>query len=213
MLEVEGVNVVEGQEVDADFVREQNPDVVIVAVGGTRPEISLSGTDSTPVYSMADFMSQDLGDRVTVLGFNAQAVDVATYLLSQGKMVTVVSSEPATAYATGQSAMLLRYTKPAFLAAGGKILPESTIASVGDGEIAIKGVSGVDATILCDAIVDASTMLPNIDLVDALGGDFKVYAVGDCSEPMNIQSAVTAANWLRVTARQGGRPLLAIVQR
>ena len=57
MLEVEGVAVVTGQEVDAAFVREQSPDVVIVATGGVRPELAASGSSATPVIGVTDFLA------------------------------------------------------------------------------------------------------------------------------------------------------------
>lgn len=85
MLEVEGVNVVTGQEVDAAFVREQSPDVVIVATGGVRPELAAAGTAATPVIGVTDFLASEIGERVAVLGFNAQATDTAHYLIARAR--------------------------------------------------------------------------------------------------------------------------------
>lgn len=195
MLDVAGVNVVTGQEVDAAFVREQKPDAVIVATGAKRPELAAEGSAATPVIGVADFLSADIaGEHVVVLGFNAQAVDVAHYLTAQGKKVTLVSEQPEEAFGTGQSAMLNVYVKPAFLAAGGSIRPESTLKSVGDGEVVLATGFGVDVVLPCDCVVDASDMAPNTALVDELEGEFAVFPVGDCATPLNIQNAITTAN-------------------
>lgn len=164
MLEVEGVNVVTGQEVDAAFVREQSPDVVIVATGGVRPELAAAGSSATPVIGVTDFLASEIGDHVAVLGFNAQATDTAHYLIAQGKKVTVIAPEPAEAFGTGQSMMLNAFVKPAFFAAGGRLMPECTLKSVGDGEIVVTNGFGMDITLACDCVVDASTMSPNTAL-------------------------------------------------
>ena len=169
MLDVKGVNVVTGQEVDAAFVREQKPDVVIVATGAKRPELAATGTASTPVVGVTDFPAADIaGQNVMVLGFNAQAVDTAHYLTAQGKKVTLVSEQPEMAYGTGQSMMLNVYVKPAYLAMGGKIRPESKLKSVGDGEVTLTIGFGMDVTVPCDCVIDASDMLPDTALADEL---------------------------------------------
>lgn len=198
MLDVEGVSVVEGQEVDAAFVREQNPDVLIVATGGKRPELAAQGTEATPVVGVVDFLTQEIGQNVVVLGFNAQAVDAAHYLTAQGKKVAVVSPEPAEAFGTGQSMMLNAFVKPAFFAAGGRMYPECTLKSVGDGEIVVTNGFGLDVTIPADCVIDASTMEPNTGLADELEGTCDVYTVGDCATPLSIQNAITTGN---LTAR------------
>lgn len=41
VLEVEGVNVVTGKEVDAAFAHEEKPDVVIVSTGSRRPGLAV----------------------------------------------------------------------------------------------------------------------------------------------------------------------------
>lgn len=198
MLEVEGVNVVTGQEVDAAFVREQSPDVVIVATGGVRPELAAAGTAATPVIGVTDFLASEIGERVAVLGFNAQATDTAHYLIAQGKKVTVIAPEPAEAFGTGQAMMLNAFVKPAFFAAGGRLMPECTLKSVGDGEIVVTNSFGMDVTLACDCVVDASTMSPNTALADELSGEFDVHVIGDAAEPLSIQNAITAGN---LTAR------------
>lgn len=199
MLDVKGVTVVTGQEVDAAFVREQNPDVVIVATGAKRPQLAASGTANTPVVGVTDFPAANIaGQNVMVLGFNAQAVDTAHYLTAQGKKVTLVSEQPEMAYGTGQSMMLNVYVKPAFLAMGGKIRPESTLKSVGDGEVTLTTGFGIDVTVPCDCVIDASDMLPDTALADELGSEFDVYTVGDCETPLNIANAISTAN---LTAR------------
>lgn len=197
MLEVEGVNVVMGQEVDAAFVREQKPDVVIVATGAKYPELAAAGTDATPVIPVTDCM-EEMGENVTVLGFNARAVDVAHYLTAQGKKVTIACEQPETAFGTGQSAMLNAFVKPAFAAAGGRILPECTLKSVGDGEVVFTNSFGLDLNVACDCVVDASDMLPDTSLADELSGEFDVYSIGDCATPLSIQNAITTGN---LTAR------------
>ena len=102
---------------DAAFVREQSPDVVIVATGGVRPELAAAGTAATPVIGVTDFLASEIGERVAVLGFNAQATDTAHYLIAQGKKVTVIAPEAAEAFGAGQSMMLNAFVKPAFFAA------------------------------------------------------------------------------------------------
>ncbi len=53
---------------------------------------------------------------------------------------------------------------------------------------------GVDITVPCDCVVDASNMVAGTSLADELSGDFDVVAVGDCPTPLNIQNAITTAN-------------------
>ena len=147
VLEVEGVNVVTGKEVDAAFAHEEKPDVVIVSTGSKRPGLAASGSSATPVIGATDFLSAEIGNNVVaVLGFNAQTVDTAHYLTAQGKKVTIVSDESEEAFGTGQSMMLDKFVEPVFLAAGGSVRSESKLKSVGDGEVVLTTSFGVDIT-------------------------------------------------------------------
>ena len=195
VLEVEGVNVVTGKEVDAAFAHEEKPDVVIVSTGSKRPGLAASGSSATPVIGVTDSLSAEIGNNVVaVLGFNAQTVDTAHYLTAQGKKVTIVSDEPEEAFGTGQSMMLDKFVEPVFLAAGGSVRSESKLKSVGDGEVVLTTSFGVDITVPCYCVVDASNMVAGTSLADELSGDFDVVAVGDCPTPLSIQNAITTAN-------------------
>lgn len=195
VLEVEGVNVVTGKEVDAAFAHEEKPDVVIVSTGSKRPGLAASGSSATPVIGVTESLSAEIGNNVVaVLGFNAQTVDTAHYLTAQGKKVTIVSDEPEEAFGTGQSMMLDKFVEPVFLAAGGSVRSESKLKSVGDGEVVLTTSFGVDITVPCYCVVDASNMVAGTSLADELSGDFDVVAVGDCPTPLSIQNAITTAN-------------------
>ena len=94
--------------------------------------------------------------------------------------------------------MLNAFVKPAFFAAGGRLMPECTLKSVGDGEIVVTNSFGMDVALACDCVVDASTMSPNTALADELSGEFDVHVIGDAAEPLSIQNAITTGN---LTAR------------
>lgn len=195
ILDVDGVTVKTGTEVDADFVRQQKPDVVFVATGGLREDLDVEGTSSTPVVSITNFMMTDLGENVLVTGFNAQALDTALRLTAEGKKVSMVAPDPEAMLGKGQSRGMKSFVLPGLRATGCRIFPSSSIKSIGDGEVTISSeVTGVETTIACDAVVNASDMVPNTALTDALSGEFDVHAVGDCADPWDIQAAIATAN-------------------
>jgi 2,4-dienoyl-CoA reductase-like NADH-dependent reductase (Old Yellow Enzyme family) len=211
--EVQGVTVVTNTEVDADFVKGEAPDVVILAVGGKRDSLGLTASGSTAVYDFADFIGADLGKKVVVWGGNCQAVDVAVYLAGEGYSVDIVApdaypiaapmgmppmTDPMKTFDKGHSVNMREFLLPALTATGCHIWCGATIDSVGDGSIEITTDSGIKQTIPCDSVVDVSDMLPNKDLLDELG-DIEAYAVGDCDIPWNIAEAITAGN---LTARK-----------
>lgn len=189
-----GVSIVTGSEATADTVRNENPDVVIIACGGTRTQAMENGTETTPVYSINDFMAAEIGKNVVVCGFNAQAYDVAQYLLSFDKKVTMVAPDVIDNLGKGQSTKMLAFTTPGFFAAGGRALAESSLESVGEGSVTVKTGTGTLIEIPCDAVVDASDMQPTTALADELESEFTVLRVGDAADPWDIQAAIATAN-------------------
>jgi thioredoxin reductase len=197
-LELKGVTVVTGQEVDADFINQQAPDVGILAAGGKRDTLGLTATSGTSIVSIDDIMTAEIGEKVTVVGGSAQAVDITLYLLAQGKNVTMVSPEPIAKLEKGHSAWVKSFVKPMIFARGTRVWPNAEIISVGNGEITLHGETGVDTVIACDTIIEAMDMLPNTAILDGITG-IEAYAVGDCSAPYNMAEAIAAGN---LTARK-----------
>ena len=69
-----GVNVHLSTEVDEATVEEAGPDVVVVAVGGTRADAYVPDGALDPQVA---FGSQNLGEKVAIIGGNVQAIDFA----------------------------------------------------------------------------------------------------------------------------------------
>ena len=192
-LEVAGVDVVTGTEVDASFIADQKPDAAIIAVGGVRDTLELSETTGTKVIPLPDFLTAEIGSEVTIVGSNAQAVDAALYLMAQGKHVTMVTPDSMDQFDKGQSNWVKTFVKPMLLARGMRIWPHAEIVSVGDGEVTIAGETGAEITLSCDAVIEAMDMLPNPSLGEETSG-IEVHVVGDAAKPWNIAEAIAAGN-------------------
>jgi thioredoxin reductase len=193
-LELKGVTVVTGQDVDAAFIKEQAPDVVILALGGNRDTLELSGDENTHVISIDDIATAQVGQNVTIVGSNCQATDVAVYLLAQGKQVTIVTPDAIDMISKGQSHWCKTYTLPMIYARGTRVWAQAELKSVGGGNATVKTNTGTEVTYLCDTVIEALDMLPNKDMLDELGG-IEAYAVGDCDDPYSIQYAIRAGHF------------------
>lgn len=191
-LERTGVEVVTGKEVDVDFIKQQAPDAVIVAVGGMREALDLQASSSTKILSIDDFGSASGDKDVVIVGSNCQAIDLAMYLCAQGTYVHLVSPKPAQAFGDGHSFWVKTYTQPTMKALGVRFWPESEITHVGEGVVTVKNAAGIEVEVNCTAIIGPTDMEPNSKLADEL--DMEVYVVGDCKDPCNIANAVCDGN-------------------
>lgn len=190
--ELQGVTLVNNTEVTADFIEEQNPDAVILAVGGKRESTGLTSTSATNVISVDDLLGGSAGDQVVIVGGNMQAVDAALYLMDQGKKVTIVSPYPKADFEKGHSVNVQEFVKPAMFAAGTRLYPNAVVTAVGDGEITFTSEAGVEMILPCDTVVEALDMVPNTELINGLF--MEAIAVGDCIDPYNIANAIATGN-------------------
>ncbi len=191
-LELKGVTVVTGTEVTREMIEQEAPDYVVLAVGGVRPELELQSNGATEVISLDDIAFTKIGDNVTIIGGNAQAVDAAQYLIAQGKHVTMVSPEGKEHLDKGQSSWVKQFTIPMLYANGTRLWPNASVKEVRDGSVIIDGETGCDIVVKCDTLIDARDMLPNTGLIDGLS--IPSIAVGDCNFPFNIAEAIAAGN-------------------
>ena len=182
-----------GTEVTADLIKQEAPDAVILAAGGKRPELTLASSQKTNVISVEEVVSAPIGEHVTILGGNVQAVDTAQYLVAQGKHVSIVTPEDKSKLDKGQSAWVKTFTLPMLYARGTQVWPNATVTAVGEGTVTIHGDLGIDLTIDCDTVIDASDMLRNVSLQEELA-DVEVIPVGDCDRAWNIAEAIAAGN-------------------
>lgn len=187
-LELKGVNVVTGVEVDAAMIAAEAPEAVIWAVGGTRDTLGLEATPTTAVVCIDNIMGAELGDNVVIAGANAQAIDLAMWLLAQGKNVNLVTPNDATMTGHGHSFWVKSYTLPMIKALGARFWTTSNVTAVGDSSVTVTCASGVTVELPCDTLVEAMDCLPTpLEGVEAI-------AAGDCAVPFNISEAIAAGH-------------------
>ena len=200
-LDKNGVDIHLFKRVDAALVKEENPDAVIVAVGGKRVS-KLSGTDATPVFTPEQAFGGEskLGDTVAILGAGVQAVDFAAYLATLGKKIVMIHSDAAVDIDKGQSGWFKKYSLPYLQAKGTRIWSSAEILGLEDGGVKFVTEAGYEKTVKVDSVVEFYNMVPNTELADELtAAGFEVHTVGDCADPHNIQRAVLSGN---LTARK-----------
>ena len=192
-LELGGVKVVTGTEVDQALIEAEAPDAVILATGGLRAELTVAGDGSVPIVEMEQFMFTEMGENVIVYGSNAQAFDAALWLTVHKKHVNIVTPNTADELDIQQSQHAKRMMTTALYALGVNSWPEASIKEVKDGKAIITTEVGLDMEIPCDAIVNAADMLPNTSLLDGISVA-ETYAIGDCAAPFNIAMAIRGGN-------------------
>ncbi|HWQ76836.1 MAG TPA: FAD-dependent oxidoreductase [Syntrophomonas sp.] len=91
-----GVEIIEGKRADVDFIKNLNPDKVIVATGARPVTPQISGTESAfaiQAWEALKFGHVE-GQRVAVVGGGAVGIETAELLTSLGKDVTVIEMQP-----------------------------------------------------------------------------------------------------------------------
>ena len=193
-VELAGVEVHLGVEVDAAMIEAEAPDALVWAAGGVEHTCTLEATPGTQVVGFDGVAGLACGPNVVVLGSSARAVDTAIYLMKAGKTVQIVTPDPMDAFEKGHSVNVRQFIQNAVTSAGVRIWPSATVSAVGDGTLTFASAeAGVEFTVACDAVVDTTDLLPNTAAVEGLSG-IEVVVVGDAAAPFNIAEAISSGN-------------------
>jgi hypothetical protein len=209
-----GVKTNLGTEVDSALIEEIEPDVVIVATGGTLAVPEIAGIDNRNVLTapalkrrvkpflrllgprMLGWLTKfwlPIGKKVVVFGSGVHGCEIAEFLIKRGREVTIVDT--AEDFGDGMIDFRLGLflgwlDKKGVITINGakslEITDEGVVVTTRDGET---------QTLYADSIIPTSPLKPNAALLESLEGKApEVYAIGDCREPRMIVDAI-ADGW------------------
>jgi 2,4-dienoyl-CoA reductase (NADPH2) len=172
----------------SQYVRDLNPDAIVVA-SGSRPLIPKSF--STPkTFTVFEVLTQELelGSEVVVIGGGGNGAETAEYLAERGKKVTIIDQldEIAQDLATVTKAALLFSLANQHVT----IMTNTVVEGVRDGELLLAR-GDKKLSIKADSIVVAVGHGPNNEIVEEMKKvGCEVYTCGDVNKPRDILSAV-----------------------
>jgi 2,4-dienoyl-CoA reductase (NADPH2) len=216
-----GVKVEMGKEVDAEAVKKQRPDAVVVATGATPLRPNVPGIDGGNVAWAADVLENGLalGKRVVVIGGGAVGMETALFIARQGP----TSAESAVFLALGgaldaETAVRLTTKGPQvtileMLDRIGQDMGPTTRSSVRyhlrlhDVKVVTKATArritergviyehdGQEQLAEADTVVIATGSKPETGLYDVLQGALpEVYRIGDCVKARTACEAIEEA--------------------
>ena len=188
-----GVEVRLNSEATRETAEELSPDVIIAAVG-SKPLVP----DIPGIHNPNVFMAEELyidpdraGDRVVILGGGLVGSELAVYLGSLGKRVTILELLPAL---NAGDNILQGQAVGIALERAGVTLATGTRAV----EITAKGVLGEDANgqtlFEADTVVSALGLVPSREAAEALRFCAPVFhQLGDCLSPKTVYEATRTA--------------------
>jgi 2,4-dienoyl-CoA reductase-like NADH-dependent reductase (Old Yellow Enzyme family)/thioredoxin reductase len=190
-LEKLGVNVILGQEVDSHRLDKENPDAIILAVGGDPLIPDIPGLDSPSVLTVTELFASpvELGDKVLILGGDLIGCEIAWVLADLGKEVSILDSRAEIPFDVekGTRAIFLRE----FAKAGVKLLPGLKFIRHNDQGLEVADARGDSRLLPAANLILALGFKPKRKLLDQLDANGLEYrAVGDCRQPARLMGAI-----------------------
>jgi 2,4-dienoyl-CoA reductase (NADPH2) len=185
-----GVELDLGRGVDEEYVKEINPDIVIVAIGASPITPNIPGVNLPHVKTALEVLEKELtlkGD-IVVIGGGGIGLETADYLTSKGGRVKIVEmlSRVGLDLDIAIRWIIIRRLREK----GVEIFTDAKVKEITSKSVAID-IGGGKTEIKADHVVLAVGMKPNNRLAEKLGkAGYKVYMIGDCVKPARILEAV-----------------------
>lgn len=175
-----------------EFIREINPEALVIAIGAEPMMPSLPGIDRTmnaiDTYFLPD---QAVGEKVVMLGGGLVGCEVALELAHKGREVMVVEmKERLVAEAIGIHRTALLDKMDEF---GIRSMVDTTALEVLEKGVRVRDGEGVEKIIPADTVVNCLGMKARRDVVQALreaAGNIPVFEIGDCVRAAKVGEAV-----------------------
>ena len=175
-------------------VKEEKPDVLVVATGATPLIPPLPGIEQGNVVTAHDVLAGivDLaGKKVVVLGGRRTGCETAEFLALQGCPTAVVARSGQSGLAGGSTALhrgplLARLAKLEV-----ELINEHDVKEIQPKGVMLVDREGNERFMEADAIVLSRGVAPSRELADQLWGQVsELYLIGDSYEPRDIATAM-----------------------
>ena len=177
------------KKVTPDTIKKLSPDVVILATGASPAILPIPGAKCANVVTANDVLAGTVsaGDTVVVIGGGRVGVEVADYLSTKLRAVTIVEMMKGIGYDLG---LTIRGESISRLkAANVNILTETTAKEIKSHCIVVER-QGQTLNLEADTVVMAVGSKSNNDLSKHMPEKIAVFSIGDCVKPRNIIEAV-----------------------
>ncbi|OGO43974.1 MAG: NADH:flavin oxidoreductase [Chloroflexi bacterium RBG_16_60_22] len=195
-LKILPVNIVLDREVTAEFVIEQDPDVVIIATGSVPRECPVPGAQGPNIYNVWQVLTGEAapGEKVLFVDYDGhhQATATAEFLTDRGKKVHMLTSSLFVGQDLGPIQDLY-LTRQRLLLKGVTFTPDFAVMEIKGLEVKGFNVYSNEWQTFggYDAIVLAMGNRVEDGLYKALKGKVKeLYRIGDCVAPRKIDMAI-----------------------
>ena len=193
-LEKLGVEIHFNHRLTAGELKTLSFDTLIVATGAKAKTFSLG--DDRHVITAKDALAQsgeNVGERAVVIGGGMVGCELALWLTKDlGKKVTIVEALPkllaVNAPICSANSEMLERLVPFY---GTDVRCRTTAVKATENGLIIRDLdTGAEETIPADTVILAVGFTPDRELYNAMQECDEVYAIGDCKEFHNVQSAV-----------------------
>jgi 2,4-dienoyl-CoA reductase-like NADH-dependent reductase (Old Yellow Enzyme family)/NADPH-dependent 2,4-dienoyl-CoA reductase/sulfur reductase-like enzyme len=175
-------------------IKDEKPDVLIIAVGSTPVIPGLPGIKGKNVVWAGDVElgKRKVGNKVVVVGAGLTGSETALHLAQEGKSITLIDMLPLDKIEHGASVINMMALRDLLQKNSVRTLTELKLEAVTPIGVEVSDKESRRMAIPCDSVVLALGVEPRSDLI----GKFKalapeVYVVGDCNNQRgNLLSAV-----------------------
>jgi 2,4-dienoyl-CoA reductase (NADPH2) len=209
-----GVEVHTGTTVTPDMVKQAQPDVLILAAGGSHRIPDIAGIDSRKVQTsqklhqklkfflkftdpaslrkLSNIWLPNIGKRVVIMGGRLHGCQTAEYLVHNGRKVTIVDTGTREEIGEGLIDVFLKpYLMYWLEDHGTEFITEAQYQEVTKKGLVITTNGGTPRTIEADTIITALPLVPNTEIQTQMAGAAPaVHTIGDSHRPALIFEAV-----------------------
>ncbi|HEY42271.1 MAG TPA: FAD-dependent oxidoreductase [Dehalococcoidia bacterium] len=187
-----GVDVRLNTEATPEVIEEENPDAVVIAVGGIPIIPDIPGVDAPNVIVAQDVLAgRDIGQNVAIIGGGMVGCETGHYLANTGKNVTII--EILKRMANDVSPMVRRRLLDGLRAKEVAMITSANCEEITENGVLVMTGEGERQRIPADSIVLAVGYRPNDVLFRAIESRFSnVHYIGDAANPSRIREAINA---------------------